>query len=140
MSANRSEEARHDEAILEHVSEIELLLLQTAETVGYPNSRRQPDSYLQAAPPLWQERHQREAGLGATLVRASSLSPRERSILDGIGQGKSNKEIAKDLSIAPETVKSHVKNIFVKLAVKKRAQAVARAHGLGLVDALYSHS
>ena len=55
------------------------------------------------------------------------LSARERNIVELIAQGLSNKEIARDLGIAPETVKSHVKNIFVKLAVDKRAHAVARA-------------
>jgi ATP/maltotriose-dependent transcriptional regulator MalT len=39
----------------------------------------------------------------------------------------------RSLTIAPETVKSHIKNIFLKLAVDKRAQAVARAQSLGLV-------
>jgi DNA-binding NarL/FixJ family response regulator len=47
--------------------------------------------------------------------------------------GLSNKEIARNLGIAPETVKSHVKSIFVKLAVDKRAHAVARAQALGLL-------
>ena len=50
-----------------------------------------------------------------------------------IGEGKSNKEIARALDITSETVKSHVKNIFVKLAVEKRAQALTRAQSLGLV-------
>ena len=62
-----------------------------------------------------------------------SLSASERNIVKLISQGKSNKEIARTLGIAPETVKSHVKNIFVKLAVDRRAQAVARAQELGLV-------
>jgi LuxR family maltose regulon positive regulatory protein len=46
---------------------------------------------------------------------------------------ESNKEIARDLAISPETVKSHVKNLFAKLAVQWRAQAVSRAQSLGLV-------
>jgi LuxR family maltose regulon positive regulatory protein len=50
-----------------------------------------------------------------------------------IAQGQSNKEIARTLGITPETVKSHVKSIFTKLDVDKRAQAVARAQALGLV-------
>ncbi|KXU92829.1 helix-turn-helix transcriptional regulator [Caballeronia megalochromosomata] len=62
-----------------------------------------------------------------------SLSARERGIVELIARGLSNKEIARDLGIAPETVKSHVKSIFVKLAVDKRAHAVARAQALGLV-------
>ena len=61
------------------------------------------------------------------------LSSRERGIVELIAQGQSNKEIARTLGITPETVKSHVKSIFTKLAVDKRAQAVARAQALGLV-------
>jgi LuxR family maltose regulon positive regulatory protein len=64
------------------------------------------------------------------------LSSSERNIVKLIAQGQSNKEIARTLGIAPETVKSHVKNIFVKLAVDKRAQAVARAQALGLIGRL----
>jgi DNA-binding CsgD family transcriptional regulator len=63
-----------------------------------------------------------------------SLSPRERTVLQCIGQGRTNKEIARELGIAPETVKSHIKNIFVKLAVAKRAQAIYYAQRLGLVE------
>jgi ATP/maltotriose-dependent transcriptional regulator MalT len=40
------------------------------------------------------------------------------------------------LAIAPETVKSHVKHVFVKLGVEKRAQAVSRAQSLGLAQTL----
>jgi len=61
------------------------------------------------------------------------LSAREGTVLDLIAEGRSNKEIARILSIAPETVKSHVKHIFIKLNVEKRAQAVSRAQSLGLV-------
>ncbi|MBV8271001.1 MAG: LuxR family transcriptional regulator, partial [Cupriavidus sp.] len=61
------------------------------------------------------------------------LSTRERGVLNLIAAGQSNKEIARTLGIAPETVKSHIKNIFSKLSVEKRAQAVSRAQSLGLV-------
>ncbi|MGF6819976.1 LuxR family maltose regulon positive regulatory protein [Paraburkholderia atlantica] len=63
------------------------------------------------------------------------LSARERGIVELIAQGQSNKEIARTLGIGPETVKTHVKNIFIKLEVDKRAQAVARAQTLGLIAA-----
>ncbi|MFL9906321.1 LuxR C-terminal-related transcriptional regulator [Paraburkholderia sp. RL17-337-BIB-A] len=69
----------------------------------------------------------------ASKPERESLSPRERNIVELIAEGQSNKEIARALGITPETVKSHVKSIFVKLAVDKRAQAVARAQALGLV-------
>jgi LuxR family maltose regulon positive regulatory protein len=45
----------------------------------------------------------------------------------------SNKRIAPALTIAPETVKSHVKRIFIKLEVKSRAAAVSQAATLGLI-------
>jgi len=57
----------------------------------------------------------------------SALSPRERSILELIGQGRSNKEIARALGISPETVKSHIKHMFTKLGVERRAQAIYQA-------------
>jgi LuxR family maltose regulon positive regulatory protein len=61
------------------------------------------------------------------------LSARERTIVLLMGHGLSNKGIARQLSIAPETVKSHAKNIFWKLTVQSRAQAVYRAAALGLI-------
>ena len=62
-----------------------------------------------------------------------SLSPRERHILTLISHGLSNKRIAKELAIAPETVKSHAKHILLKLAAQTRVEAVSRAHSLGLI-------
>jgi ATP/maltotriose-dependent transcriptional regulator MalT len=56
-----------------------------------------------------------------------ALSRRETAILRMIAQGMSNKQIAQSLGIAPETVKSHAKSIFLKLGTRTRAQAVARA-------------
>jgi LuxR family maltose regulon positive regulatory protein len=61
------------------------------------------------------------------------LSPRETDILTLIAQGLSNKETARSLDIAPETVKSYLKSVFAKLGVERRAQAVSRAQTLGLV-------
>jgi LuxR family maltose regulon positive regulatory protein len=61
------------------------------------------------------------------------LSTRERTIVLLMGHGLSNKRIARQLSIAPETVKSHAKRIFWKLTVQTRAQAVYRASELGFI-------
>ena len=90
--------------------------------------------YVESLAGRWQELHHPARAPGLTSVPAAPLSPRERGILELIGHGQSNKEIARDLGIAPETVKSHVKNIFVKLAVERRVQAVSRAQSLGLVQ------
>ena len=62
-----------------------------------------------------------------------TLSPREHSVLRSMSCGLSNKRIAQELQIAPETVKSHVKGIFFKLAVQTRAHAVSTAGALGLL-------
>lgn len=65
---------------------------------------------------------------------AGALTVRECDILAMMGQGFSNKHIARSLAISPETVKSHAKRIFAKLAVRSRAEAVSRAGPLGLLD------
>lgn len=61
-----------------------------------------------------------------------ALTARERDVLAMIGQGYSNKRIARSLDISPETVKSHVKRIFSKLAVSTRTEAACRAASLRL--------
>lgn len=55
------------------------------------------------------------------------LTDREREILGMIAHGKSNAEIAEELTLSPKTVSNHVSNIFAKLQVVDRAQAVLRA-------------
>jgi len=51
---------------------------------------------------------------------------RETHILTLVAKGHSNKDIARSLGIAPETVKSHVKSIFAKLGVSGRVQAATK--------------
>jgi DNA-binding NarL/FixJ family response regulator len=60
------------------------------------------------------------------------LSEREREVLDLLAQGDSNTRIATRLSISEKTVRNHVSNIFAKLAVADRAQAIVRAREAGL--------
>ena len=55
-----------------------------------------------------------------------TLSPREREILDLLARGYTNKEIADLLSIAFQTVHTHVRNIYSKLHVRSRTEAVAK--------------
>jgi DNA-binding CsgD family transcriptional regulator len=61
------------------------------------------------------------------------LTPRECDVLALISQGFSNKHIARILEISPETVKTHVKRVFLKLTVSTRTEAVCRAGSLGLL-------
>jgi DNA-binding NarL/FixJ family response regulator len=59
------------------------------------------------------------------------MSERERAVLALISQGRSNKGVARALNITTETVKSHLKRVFIKLGSRTRAEAVARATALG---------
>ena len=63
----------------------------------------------------------------------AALSPREREVLRLVAGGATNKEIAEQLQIGDETVKTLVSRTFAKLGVRRRAEAVAAAHQLGLL-------
>jgi DNA-binding NarL/FixJ family response regulator len=80
---------------------------------------------------------QRLAGLFSRPQRAIAppfpeLSEREREVLALVGQGLSNGEIASRLVISGKTVRNHITNIFAKLGVSERSEAIARARGAGL--------
>lgn len=68
-----------------------------------------------------------------SLVAQLELSKRELEILNLMAQGHSNEEIAKSLFISLSTVKSHNQNLFMKLDVKRRIQAVEKAKRLSLI-------
>ncbi len=61
------------------------------------------------------------------------LTPRELEVLQLVAQGLSNREIGEQLFIALSTVKGHNRNIYSKLQVERRTEAVARARELGLL-------
>jgi len=60
------------------------------------------------------------------------LTTREHEVLDLIAKGRTNQEIAKELYLSPKTVRNHISNIFTKLQVADRAQAIIRAREAGL--------
>ena len=60
------------------------------------------------------------------------LTDREREILDLVARGLTNTEIASRLVLSPKTVRNHVSNVFTKLQVATRAEAVAHARDAGL--------
>ena len=62
------------------------------------------------------------------------LSEREIEVLKHIADGQTNQEIAQELILSLYTVKSHARNIYSKLGVKNRTEAVARARLLGLLS------
>lgn len=120
------------QSILDQGPDIGTLLQAARDDARHPAQTKQGLSYidrlLDGSRALYQPDGQSQHN-----ADRESLSAREREIVASIAQGLSNKEIARSLGIAPETVKSHVKSIFVKLAVDKRAHAVVRAQALGLL-------
>ena len=66
--------------------------------------------------------------------RGESLSDRELDVLQRLSAGESNKAIADGLSISPYTVKTHLRNIFIKLDVSTRTEAVTVTLQQGLLS------
>ncbi len=82
-----------------------------ARRLGQYFSTRRPDGYAEAFP---------------------ELTERERGILRLLAEQRTNSEIAAQLSLAPKTVRNHVSNIFAKLQVASRADAILRARDAGV--------
>jgi DNA-binding CsgD family transcriptional regulator len=66
-------------------------------------------------------------------LESLGISAREREVLELLAAGRSNKEIARQLDVSPNTVKTHVGKLFEKLAVQRRTQAISRARELGIL-------
>ena len=81
----------------------------------------------------------RMVGRGMTVFRPQEppagprLTDREREVLDLIGSGATNREIADQLYLSPHTVKEHTSTLYRKLSVRNRAEAVQKAQRLGLI-------
>ena len=61
------------------------------------------------------------------------ITGQEMKVLERLAAGQSNKEIAQTLGISPNTVKTHIANLFAKLEVVRRSQAVNKARELALI-------
>ena len=73
------------------------------------------------------------AGTREDVVVVELLTPRESEVLQLVARGRTNAEIAQDLFISVNTVKRHLNNIFMKLGVTTRIQAVRVARQRGLI-------
>jgi DNA-binding NarL/FixJ family response regulator len=72
------------------------------------------------------------SGSGSTAAAFPSLTEREREVLELVAAGQGNAAIAHGLMISLKTVRNHVSNIFTKLQVSDRAQAIVKARDAGL--------
>jgi DNA-binding NarL/FixJ family response regulator len=69
----------------------------------------------------------------AAALAALGLTGQEVKVLERLADGQSNKEIARDLGLSPNTVKTHLANLFAKLEVSRRTQAILKARDLQLI-------
>lgn len=76
---------------------------------------------------------ERNTGAGKAAL-AEPLSQREEEVLTLINEGLANKDIAARMAVAPATVKAHIRNLYGKLGVGRRTEALAKARALGLLD------
>ncbi|HXI20764.1 MAG TPA: helix-turn-helix transcriptional regulator, partial [Gemmatimonadales bacterium] len=65
------------------------------------------------------------------LPEVADLTPREREVLDCLARGMDNAGLARSLGVSAKTARNHVSNIFSKLGVSHRGEAVVRARELG---------
>jgi DNA-binding NarL/FixJ family response regulator len=73
-------------------------------------------------------------GFGEDVSPRALLTPRELDILAAVGDGLSNKAVARRLDISAHTVKFHLEAIFAKLDARTRAEAVAKGLRSGLIE------
>ena len=71
---------------------------------------------------------------GTSAAKAAGLTERETVILEALARGLPNEQIGKELWIAEQTVKFHLTNIYRKLGVRNRAEAIRTAYKHGLVE------
>ena len=109
-----------------------------AGAAGYVRKDAEPEVLLAAVRAVARGKTYIDPSVSGQLLGTAAphddLTPREIEVLRQLALGRSNKEIADALSIGDETVKTHVGNVFAKLQVENRAQAIVQALKRGLVS------
>ena len=67
-------------------------------------------------------------------IASLGLTPRECEILGLLASGQTNQELARALGVSPNTVKTHLANLFAKLEVDRRVKAIEKARFLALIE------
>jgi LuxR family maltose regulon positive regulatory protein len=122
-------------SILDQGQDVGCLLADARESLAESNDTSALPAFAARVLHDWQAIYGKVPAKSSTVApdMRNALSQRECGILELIADGNSNKEIARLLGIGPETVKTHLKNIFIKLSVERRTQAVVRAEAYGLL-------
>ena len=117
-------------------AEAELILADAGDTSAIDAILRQAAALIVAEPePAPLADGDAEDGFRAMgEAPAPLLTPRESEILGALGEGMSNKEVARALGISAHTVKFHLETIFRKLDVTSRAEAVAKGLRQGMIE------
>lgn len=102
-----------------------------AGAVGYVRKDAEPERLLEALRAVARGRSYYDVAAAGV---EEELTGREREVLRLVALGRSNKEIADELGIGDETVKTHVGHVLGKLMAENRAQAVVQALKRGLVE------
>jgi NarL family two-component system response regulator LiaR len=101
-----------------------------AGAAGYVRKDAEPERLLEAVRAVARGRSYYDVAAAGV---EEELTGREREVLRLVALGRSNKEIADELGIGDETVKTHVGNVLGKLMAENRAQAVVQALKRGLI-------
>jgi len=134
--------ARHPEvrviALTASTDEARMMGVLRAGAAGYVRKDAEPETLLAAVRAVARGRTFIDPSIAHRVLKAGGdpddLTARERDVLRQVALGKSNKDIAAVLGVSDETVKTHVRNLFAKLAVENRAQAAVRALARGIVS------
>ena len=92
------------------------------------NRKKSPSPPAAAPPALTPERPK------STVLEQLGITPRELEVLEWMARGLSNQEIAAQLFVSLNTVKTHASNVFAKLGVQRRTQAIQQAKELGMLS------
>jgi len=113
------------------IDEARLMGVLRAGAHGYVRKDAEPETLLAAVRAVFKGKTYVDPSVAGTVLQMNDprdeLTTRETEVLRALAFGRSNKEIATELFISEETVKTHVGRLFSKLGIENRAQAVVQA-------------
>jgi LuxR family maltose regulon positive regulatory protein len=116
---------------IDHGTQLSALLEATAEGINEPHLLGYTNELLAAIMPSEYASYIAPGDTGRTLIEP--LSDRELEVLSLLSSSLSSTEMASELSISVNTLRSHLKNIYTKLDAHSRYEAIARAKTAGLL-------